>query len=103
MERTESRMAMLRGAVLVAAVLELVTWLPFLPGLLAEDWSGYTRGTLVYMIFLLAVCPVLAVAGLVLAIKNTRIGLATVLVSVQPIAFVVSVIAFAVGVIKYGF
>jgi hypothetical protein len=103
MERTENRTAMLRGAVLVAACLELVTWLPFLPGLLVEDWSGYTRGALAYMIFLLAVCPLLAIAGLTLAIKNQRIGLAAILVSIQPIAFVISVVAFAVGVFKYGF
>jgi hypothetical protein len=103
MAMTAERSAMLRGAVLVVAVLELLYWLMLAPGVFTETWTGYSAPALAYMIFLLVVCPVLALAGLVLAIRNRRIGLAALLVAIQPIAFIGSVVAFAIGVARYGF
>lgn len=92
-----------RVVIIALAVIELLYWLPFLPGLAREQWSYYSAPALVLALFLVVVCPILAAAVLILAIRNQRLGLAGILVSVEPVAFVLSVLAFGIGGIVYGF
>jgi len=91
------------AAIMTLAALILLDWLTELPSLaihgldLSPDMGGATN-IAVYFI-----APAIGIAALILAWRNERLGLATVLVALPTLAFVAGTILFAVGVMIYGF
>ena len=93
----------LRGAIATLAALMLVTFISDLP---TYPIHGFELDASLPGLFVLAervVLPLLGVAALVLAIRNTHLVLATVFVALPKIVTLTGVILFAVGVAVHGF
>jgi hypothetical protein len=97
-------MGNVRRAVLALAVFNLMAWL--LDGLptialrgmnLSFDYGGLEE------VFLYIITPVAALAAGALALKNRRLGLAALLVSLSTLFRWIGVVIFIVAVVKYGF
>jgi hypothetical protein len=93
-----------RHAIIALAALILLTWLNMLPSV-ALSWDTFPGPGLPGALVLLEIFgfPLLAAAATVLALRDQRLGLATVLVSLPTIINILSVAAFAIGVMIYGF
>ena len=92
-----------RHAIIALAVLLLIAWLSDLPSVFIHglELSGDIMGLQLFV--LRFIYPVVAVATLVLAIRNVHLVLAGVLVSVPTVIAVAGIIAFAISVSIYGF
>jgi hypothetical protein len=100
-------MSRFRAAIGALAVLILVEWISDLPSFVIHgiELPGPQSGGGVGLQVLAQqfLYPVIAVVALVLAVKNTRLGLAAVLVSLPTIIKWVAVVAFGIAVMMYGF
>ncbi len=91
-------------AIVAIALLVLLDWLSLLPSV-AISWdgfpgSGYEGGLTVINVVVL---PVLAIAAIILALRRTHLGLATLFAILPTILSALGVIAFGIGVAIYGF
>jgi hypothetical protein len=96
-------MSRFRAAIGALATLILVEWISDLPSFAihgVELGGGFTGLQVFAAQFLY---PVIAVVALVLAVKNTRLGLAALLVSLPTIIKWAGVFAFGIAVMIYGF
>jgi hypothetical protein len=93
-----------RRAVLALAVFTLMAWL--LDGLptialhgmnLSFDYGGLEE------VFLYVITPIAALAAGALALKNRRLGLAALLVSLSTLFRWIGLVIFIIAVVKYGF
>jgi hypothetical protein len=93
-----------RHAIIALVVLILLTWLNMLPSV-ALNWETFPGSGAPGALALIEIVgfPLLAAAATVLALRNQRLGLATVLVSLPTIINILSVAAFAIGMMMYGF
>jgi hypothetical protein len=94
----------LRHAIVVLATLILVTWLTDLPSLFSHGLE--LNGSFFVVLHGLAQAvayPILALTAALFALKNERLGLAAIFVSLPTIISILGVIAFAIGVSIYGF
>lgn len=100
-------MSRLRAAIGALAVLILVGWIEELPSFVIHgvELPGLLTGGGVGLQVLAQqfLYPVIAVVALVLAVKNTRLGLAAILVSLPTIIKWAGVVAFGIAVMIYGF
>lgn len=96
-------MGRLRHAIVALAALVLVGWLSELPSFAIHglELSATFGGTVVFVQRF--VYPALAVAAIVLAMKNERLALAGVLVSLPTIFFWAVGLVFMIGFMIYGF
>jgi hypothetical protein len=88
-------------AILAMAAALLLTWVSFLPSVAINglEMTGMAGAATIYLIFLV---PLLALAGIVLALRG-RLTPAIVLVVLPTFVGVAATIAFAIGVAIYGF
>jgi hypothetical protein len=93
----------LRHAIVALAALVLVVWLTELPSIAIHglELSGGFVG--LHLIAQRFIYPVIAVAAIVLAVRNQRLALAGALVSLPRIVAWLGVLAFGIGVMIYGF
>ena len=96
-------MGRVRHAIVMLAALILVRWLTELPSIAIHGWelSADYGGVIVAIQRFLY--PVIAVAAIVFAVKNRRLWLATVFVSLPTAVAWAGVLIFAIGVSIYGF
>ncbi len=93
----------LRPAIIALAALVLIAWLSDLPSVFIHGLELSTDIMGLQLFVLRFIYPVIAVVTLVLALRNKRLVLAGVLVSVPTLIAVAGVFAFAIGVSIYGF
>jgi hypothetical protein len=88
-------------AILAMAAALLLTWVSFLPSVAINglEMTGMAGAATIYLIFLV---PLLALAGIVLALRG-RLTPAIVLVVLPTFVGVAATIVFAIGVAIYGF
>ena len=92
-----------RHAIMTLAALILVRWASDLPSIAIHGWelsADYGGITVALARF---GQPAIAIAALVLAIKNRRLWLATVFVSLPTVMAWAGVVAFGIAVSIYGF
>jgi hypothetical protein len=93
----------IRHAIIALAVLVLIAWLSDLPSVFIHGLELSSDLIGLQLFVLRFIYPVVAVAALVSAIRNKRLALAGVLVSVPTLIAVAGILAFAVSVAIYGF
>lgn len=94
----------LAGALIALAAIIALQWLSFLPSHI-NHW-GESQGGGFWPVFELASFvgyPLLALAAIALAWRNTRLGLATILIAIPMAIDTAMIIAFAASVMIYGF
>ena len=94
----------MRPALVAMAAVVLMTWLNYLPSVAVHglEFAGDGAGGLLTL-FQVVLAPMLAVAVSALALRGTRLGLATALAVLPTVFAVVFFMLFAVGVAIYGF
>jgi hypothetical protein len=92
-----------RGAVVALAALMLAAWVSELPSIPTHGLELSATGPGLFIAFERLAVPVLGVAAIVFALRNTRLVLATVFVTLPMLVFALGVAIFAIGVALYGF
>lgn len=94
----------LAGAIVALAAIVALQWFAFLPTHI-NHWATYEGEGLwsVRNVLDLAGYPLLALAAAVLAWRNTRLGLATLMVAIPIVVDIASILIFAGAVTIYGF
>jgi hypothetical protein len=90
-------------AIVAIATLGLLGWLNYLPSVVLHGLEYDTSYGSLQSLVQFFVFPVLCLAAIRLALRNQRLGLATLMAAVPTLAAVVSVITFGVAVAIYGF
>lgn len=91
----------LAGAIVPLAIIVLLQWASLdLPSHI-EHWDSFPWTATSFVSF--AGNPLMAAAAILLAWRNTRLGLATLLVAIPMAIAIVTIAAFAIGVAIYGF
>jgi hypothetical protein len=94
----------LHHAIVALAVLMLAAWASDLPSIAIHGLELSGGLSSIAAVFLTRfVYPLLAVAAIVLAVKDRRLTLAGLLVALPTVITGLSVIAFAIGVARHGF
>ena len=91
-------------AIVALAVVVLLSWVSLLPSVVLH-WAEFPSPGVIGAIEVgrLVAFPLLALAAIVLATRNERLGLATACVAIPTIADLLAVLAFGIGVAIYGF
>jgi hypothetical protein len=93
----------LRAALIVLAAYVLVDWLSEVPTLLRFGFEGNFTSVGISIFGQQVVFPLLAIAAIVLAAKNTRLWLAALFVALPPLNLVLGIVIFTISVLLYGF
>jgi hypothetical protein len=92
-----------RGAIVALATLMLTVWLSELPSIAIHGLETSLSGPGLFIAFDRFLAPLLAVAAIVFAVRNTHLVLATVFVTLPMLMAALGVAIFAVGIAIYGF
>jgi hypothetical protein len=92
-----------RSAIVALAALMLTAWLSELPSIPIHGLELSATGPGLFIAFERLVAPVLGVAALAFAVRNTHLVLATVFVTLPMLMAALGVAIFAIGVAIYGF
>lgn len=92
----------LRGAIVALGAVIVMTWLNYMPSIVLHGFDFRGVSGLQTPLQIVAY-PLMAACAIACALRNQRLGLATLLVSAPTLANVLMVVAFAVGVAIYGF
>ena len=91
-------------AIMAVAGVVLLKWASYLPSLVLH-WADFPAGGAAgwFEVAQIALFPLLAIAAIVLAWRNERLGLAAALVAIPTIVDIIGIATFAIAVIMYGF
>ena len=92
-----------RSAIAALAALMLTAWLSELASIPIHGLELSATGPGLFIAFERLAVPVLALAAIVFAVRNTRLVLATVFVTLPMLMAALGVVIFAIGVAIYGF
>ncbi|WP_027526299.1 hypothetical protein [Bradyrhizobium sp. Ec3.3] len=95
-------MGHLRGAILALAAIIMMTWLNHMPSVVLHGFDVAGIGAFQTPAEIIAF-PLMAACAIACALRNQRLALATLLVSVPTLFNMMMLVAFAVGVAIYGF
>ena len=93
----------LRHTIVALATLSLLTWITELPSVAIHGLELSASGPGLFLFGTRFIYPLIAVAAILLALRNERLPLAAALVSLPTILAWLTVVIFTIGIMIYGF